>query len=265
MSELAGVGRYQRHGSGPAVLVLSNPQVDPAWWAADLITALSAAGYEVITFRHTGAGTSPPQVADDVAALIEHLGTGAVRLLGWSQGAAIAQEVAVRHPHLAAAAVLIAPYARQNVADAVLQDAWAALRQAGEEMDPVRLAMLLLTSYPPQHLGRDDVTAPLVQGLRRYATKAASDADAQRRAAQFIAGYHDRLPGLRALRLPCLVIGFRDDADTFVARAREVAEAIADSRYLELPDAGHLTPVSDPDRVIGPVVNFLGQVGASAL
>jgi hypothetical protein len=57
-------------------------------------------------------------------------------------------------------------------------------------------------------------------------------------------------------------MGFRQDVDTFVTRAREVAEAIPDSLYLELADAAHLAPVTDPPRVIEPVLSFFAGVGA---
>ena len=96
MGELAGLGRYDRRGQGPPVLILSNPQADPAWWAAPFTSALAGAGYEVITFVHTGLSWAPADVVGDVATFIEHAAAEPVRLLGWSQGAAIAQENVVR-------------------------------------------------------------------------------------------------------------------------------------------------------------------------
>ena len=62
--------------------------------------------------------------------------------------------------------------------------------------------------------------------------------------------------GLAAVTVPCLVMGFADDADPLAARAREVAAAIPASEYLELPSTGHLTPVTNPELVIGPVLDF---------
>ena len=69
--------------------------------------------------------------------------------------------------------------------------------------------------------------------------------------------YEDRRPELATLRVPCLVMGFELDADTFVTRAREVAEAIPGSRYVELAGAAHLAPNTEPARVCGPIVEFL--------
>jgi pimeloyl-ACP methyl ester carboxylesterase len=260
VSELAGLGRYERRGQGPLVLILSNPQADPAWWAAPFTSALAGAGYEVITFVHTGLSWAPADVVRDVATFIEHAAAEPVRLLGWSQGAAIAQETALLRPDLVSAAALIATYGRQNIMDRILQDAWQALDAAGPGLDSVRTALLLLASYPPQQLGEDSRAGELAAGAARQAARRAGDTEPRRRSAAFIAAYQDRLTALAAVTVPCLVMGFADDADTFAARAREVARAIPASEYLELPGAGHLTPVTDPELVIGPVLDFFRRI-----
>ncbi|MEV0397859.1 alpha/beta hydrolase [Polymorphospora rubra] len=253
------VGRYRRHGHGPPVVILGNPQADPDWWAPPFVAALVDAGYEAVTFVHTGDSYAPAGVVRDVVAFVEHLAAGPVRLLGWSQGAAIAQEVALLRPDLVEAAALVATYGRQNSVDRILQAASSALDAAGPELDPVRLAMLLLTSYPPAALGDDAFVAPMVDAARAWSVRPAEHPEPRRRSAAFIAGYQERLDALAGVRVPCLVVGFGQDADTFVVRAREVANAIPGSRYVELPDAGHLTPVTEPHRVIDPVLAFFAD------
>ena len=261
MGELSGVGRYERRGQGPPVVILSNPQADPAWWAAPFTAALVGAGYEAISFVHAGPSWAPDAVVRDVAAFIEHAAAGPVRLLGWSQGAAIAQETALLRPDLVTSAALIATYGRQNVMDRILQDAWRALDAVGPELDPVRTALLLLTSYPPRQLGVDRHAAEKAAGAARHAAGRAASPGPRQRSAAFITAYQDRLTALAAVTVPCLVMGFADDADTFAARAREVARAIPASEYLELPGAGHLTPVTNPELVISPVLDFYRRTG----
>jgi pimeloyl-ACP methyl ester carboxylesterase len=242
------------------VVILSNPQADPDRWAAPFVSALVNAGYEAIPFIHAGDSYAPTDVVRDVATFIEHLDTGPVRLLGWSQGAAIAQEVALLRPDLVTAAALIATYGRQNSVDRLLQDAWAALEPAGDELDPVRLALLFLTSYPPQSLGDDAFVGPRVDGMRAWSVNTADSREPRHRSVGFITAYQERLSDLAGMQVPCLVMGFGQDTDTFVTRAREVAESIPASRYLELPDAGHLTPVTEPQRVIDPVLAFFTDI-----
>jgi pimeloyl-ACP methyl ester carboxylesterase len=262
-TELDGVGLYTVVGHGPPVVVLSNPNADPNWWAAPFVSALNQAGYQAVLFVHTGASCEPRDVTRDVISLVEHIGTGPVRLLGWSQGAAIAQEVALARPDLVVAAALLAPYARNNRFQRLLQEAWAALDGADEPLEPVRLALLLLTSFPAQALG-DDAAGNLIDGAREWTARRASSSEPRQRSARFIAHYGDRLAALAGVTVPCLVIGFGQDTDTFVARAQEVARAIPKSRYLELPDAGHLTPVTHPRRVVGPVLRFFSEMDGLA-
>src|SRR3954451_12561864 len=108
--EIEGLGRYSRYGAGPPIVVLSNPQADPDWWTPPFVAAFGSAGYETITFVHTGASYIASEVISDVATFVERLQTVPVRLMGWSQGAAIAQEVALLRPELVACAALVAGY-----------------------------------------------------------------------------------------------------------------------------------------------------------
>ncbi len=242
------------------MIILSNSQADPGWWAPPFISALVAARYEVIPFIHAGPSHAPVDVVADVARFIEHLRTSPVRLLGWSQGAAIAQEVALARPDLIAAAVLIAGYGRQNSIGRLLADAWSAVDAAGDELDAVRLVMLLLGGYPPQLPGDDAFTGLVIGGVGQWSGERATSPEARQRSAEFIAAYQERLLALAGIAVPCLVMGFGQDADTFVIRARQVATAIPDSRYVELPDLGHLAPVTDPRRVTEPVLAFIADV-----
>ena len=104
----------------------------------------------------------------------------------------------------------------------------------------------------------------LTHGAREWTARRASSSEPRQRSAHFIARYEDRLAALAKITVPCLVMGFGQDTDTFVARAREVATAIPKSRYLELPDAGHLTPVTHPRRVVGPVLRFFAETDGLA-
>jgi pimeloyl-ACP methyl ester carboxylesterase len=255
----AGAGRYRRFGEGEAILILSNPQANPDWWAPGIVASLVDAGFEAITFIHEGPDYDAPAVVRDVKRLVDHLKLEDVRLLGWSQGAAIAQEVAFAYPSMVRAAVLIATYGRQNRIDLVLQEAWDALSLGGEELDPVRLAIGLLTSHPPALLASDGFVGPLIDAQAEWASKGATSIEARERSASFIRGYQERLESLTKITTPCLVIGFGQDTDTFAARAQEVANAIPGSQYIEFPDAGHLEPVIHTEKVMTPIIDFLQE------
>lgn len=97
---------YEIHGDGPP-LVLLHGGVDPSQtFGAPL--AEMARTHKVIAIHMRGHGHSTDSdepwtsqlMADDVAAVLGHLGIGKARLMGYSLGAAIALQVAIRHPAL---------------------------------------------------------------------------------------------------------------------------------------------------------------------
>jgi 3-oxoadipate enol-lactonase len=66
---------------------------------------------------------------------------------------------------------------------------------------------------------------------------------------------------LSSVLVPTLVIvGERDRAD-FRAIARHLAEQIPDARLVEVPDAGHLVGVDQPEALNGLLLEFLGDDG----
>ena len=97
---------YETHGDGPA-LVLLHGGVAPSLTFGALLAAM-ARTHRVIAIHLRGHGLSTDEntpwsaelMADDVAAVIRHLGLARARLMGYSLGAAVALQVAIRHPAL---------------------------------------------------------------------------------------------------------------------------------------------------------------------
>ncbi len=102
---------YQDVGKGAAVLLIhgfaSNMQVN--WIAPGWVASLKDAGHRVVTIDNRGHGASavshdpeayrPEHMADDAAALLDHLGIEQAHVFGYSMGARIAAFLALRHPH----------------------------------------------------------------------------------------------------------------------------------------------------------------------
>jgi pimeloyl-ACP methyl ester carboxylesterase len=239
-------------GSGPEVIFLSNPLANPVAWSDGVRDELLALGYRVTTFEHRPSGLDWRSAVACVEAFLARR-REPVALVGWSQGAALAQEVALAAPERVRVAVLLATYGRQNEIDKVLQESWDVLTNAGS--DSLRLALGLLTAFPPDRLADDT----FVRRMREAQSASAGllDPHARRRAATFISTYQDRLQDLAGVAMPCLIMGFDLDTDTFVSRAREVAQAIPRGEYVELPGLGHAAPFSDPGLVWPTVVGFL--------
>jgi pimeloyl-ACP methyl ester carboxylesterase len=178
-------------GTGPEVIFLSNPLADPVAWSAGVREELLSLGYQVTTFEHRPAGSDWQSVVACVKEFVMRR-SEPVALVGWSQGAAIAQEVALAAGERVRAAVLLATYGRQNEIDKVLQESWDYLAQAGP--DGLRIALRLLTAFPPDRLSDDDFVRRLGE-QPGWAGK--PDLLARRRASSFITSYQDRVQTVR--------------------------------------------------------------------
>jgi len=97
---------YEIHGDGPP-LVLLHGGVDPSQTFGAPLAAM-AKTHRVIAIHMRGHGFSTDAdapwstelMADDVAAVLGQLGIGKARFMGYSLGAAVALQVAMRHPEL---------------------------------------------------------------------------------------------------------------------------------------------------------------------
>ena len=97
---------YEIHGDGPP-LVLLHGGVDPSQTFGAPLAAM-AKTHKVIAIHLRGHGFSTDSdapwsteaMADDVAAVLQQLGIGKARFMGYSLGAAVSLQVAIRHPEL---------------------------------------------------------------------------------------------------------------------------------------------------------------------
>jgi pimeloyl-ACP methyl ester carboxylesterase len=69
----------------------------------------------------------------------------------------------------------------------------------------------------------------------------------------------NRLPAYRSIAAPVLVIGFSDDLATPPHLAREVADALPNGRYVQIPDAGHLGFFERPEAVNAAILKFFAD------
>src|SRR5919201_1885509 len=103
---------YEETGSGPPVLLVHGTAANQ--WGE--LPGMLATGHMVITYdrRSFGRSKAPPPTdlgrhAEDLAALARETGAGPTKIVGWSAGGVVALELAVSHPELASALVLIEP------------------------------------------------------------------------------------------------------------------------------------------------------------
>ena len=101
---------YEIEGSGPPLILHLGAGCDSDVWRAAGYVVPLAKSYTCVLFDHRGHGKSdhPSSIeanhidryADDLAALVEHLGHKSVAVFAWSSGVTVALKAADEHPGL---------------------------------------------------------------------------------------------------------------------------------------------------------------------
>jgi 3-oxoadipate enol-lactonase len=202
--------------------------------------------FRVITFDARGSRRSaaPPGpyttrlLADDAAAMLDHVGVERAHVVGLSLGGMVAQELALAYPERIDRLVLIATHARP--ASPALWDAWTTFFVQAQERGLDRAGVVLwflAWMFTPAFMARHEQ----VQEMFTQWQDDPLQAPAHGRAAQGEAARdHDTLARLPMIAAPTLVIVGDQDILTPVANARELADGIPGARLEVLEGGGHL-------------------------
>lgn len=202
---------------------------------------------------HTGDAVAPFSYydsADDLAALLAHLGIELAVFAGMSQGGYLSLRAALRHPQLVRALILIDTQARPE--------------------DPARLPLYeqLIGTWMSQ--GMDDTLAATIEQI--ILGKGYADAGrwiarwkAQRPANlgqifNTLATRDDISEPIRGIRVPALVIHGEQDAAIPMESAQELAEHLGHAELVKITGAGHAANLTHPDRVNPHIARFLERV-----
>ena len=254
---------FDQYGKGEPVIMVAGTGSPGRVWKSFQVPALMAAGYQVFTFDSRGVppsdacldGFTLDDMVADTAALIEHLGVGRCRIVGFSLGAIIVQELLLARPDLVSQAVLMATRGRTDELSTTLSLAEMELLDAGVKL-PWRYAayVRLIQGFSARTLTDDQ----RVRDWLDVFELAPPDASLSREQLE-VDMIPNRLGEYPAITTPCLVIGFTDDLIMPPQLGQEVADRIPGSRYLEIPDCGHYGYLERPTTVNEAIVEFFAQ------
>jgi pimeloyl-ACP methyl ester carboxylesterase len=194
----------------------------------------------------------------DTAALIEGLDTGPARIVGASMGSYIAQELMLARPELVSSAVLLATRGLHDRTREFFRTAETELVASGVALPPEYDAKnRLLENFSPKTLNDDKAVEQWIAMFTMWPTQLTPGLLSQLNIAP--APNASRLAAYRATEHPVLVIGFGDDVITPPHLGREVAEALPNGRYLQIPDTGHLGFIERPEPVNAAVLEFFAE------
>lgn len=226
---------YIDEGSGePVVLVhgfASNLQGN--WRGPGVVDALVQAGHRVVALDCRGHGRSAKphdpdaytgsKMADDVIALMDHLGIASADIAGYSMGGFITASLIVRHPERFRRAILA------GVGDGILggrlpRERSQSIADALEAEDP------------------SSATTETARGFRVFAERTGNDLGALAAMQRSSRGGFDASK-LAETRLPVMVL--IGEGDDLVGPADKLAATIPNAKFMRI-SGDHLTAVINP-------------------
>lgn len=251
---------YDTYGSGEPVVMVTGTAAPGRIWRTHQVPALKAAGYRVITVDNRGIpptdlceeGFTLDDMAADVAGLIEHLDAGPCRVVGFSLGGIIVQELLLARPELVRQAVLIASCGRADALIAAMSAADLELADSGITLPPRYAAYVqAVQNLSPETLNDEE---RLQDWLAVLEMSGRTPKAARGQLGLQLIG--DRLPAYRRISVPCQVIAFRDDLIARPYLVRELARHIPGAGYEEIPACGHYGCLERPDAVNEVITEF---------
>jgi pimeloyl-ACP methyl ester carboxylesterase len=210
-------------------------------------------------FGGSRLGDDPPALeyaADDLAALLDHLGLHRVVVGGLSMGGYVAMAFLARHPDRVTGLVLADTRATADPPEARERRERIAVRAA----DPGGLAAARAELLPPLVGATTAVHRPeVVERIGRLT--AAARAEAVAWASRAMAARPDSTGVLRRAEVPALVIVGEEDQLTPVAEAEQLAGVLPGARLVRIPAAGHLSAMEDPAAFNAAVREFVVALG----
>lgn len=255
---------YDTHGEGDPVLLINGLSAPSVNWLFQ-VKGFSPR-YRVVTFDNRGVGeTDLPeapayptsQMADDAAAVLEHLNITRAHVVGHSMGGTIAMELAIRHPKRVRSLSLCGTWARGDGRFLHTIRAWMAL---WGRLDPdARFRHLLMPSlYTPAFFDDQARVDETVQRVLSYPFPTKPEA-VERQGRGLLEWNGTRLRDIRKLRVPTLVLVGRDDNLTVPAFSRALAALIPKSQLRLIP-GGHGFTIEYSEAFNRAVLGFLKGV-----
>jgi pimeloyl-ACP methyl ester carboxylesterase len=254
---------FEEYGSGKPVVLVTGSGATGKMWTPHQVPALTAVGYRVITIDNRGMPPSDPcpegftidDMVSDTVGLIERLKIGPCRIMGFSLGAMMVQELLLEYPDLITHAVLAATRGRTDTLRAAMSASESELADSGILLPPRYAAVMHAIQFLSPRTQNDERRIKDWLDIFEMSLRGPS-ANRGQHGVQLLG---NRLEEYRKIKPRCLVIGFRDDLIAPPHLCREVAEHIPASRYEEIGGCGHYGYLEEPDAVNSLVIDFFNE------
>ena len=241
--------KFDQRGSGPTVVLVSGLGCDGRMW--DPIASRLEERFTVILPETWGCG-SLHAAAQAIKTILEDRGVFSACVAGLSMGGYITFELLRHWPQRVKSAAFLSTTAFPDTPEREEQRCQVLRLIREGKYSEVLDAFVPSTLSPSRALEGPARETMFAMGQALGAEVFASDTEAILRRGS----YEDVLP---LLRVPVLFVAGEHDTMTSVAVARAMAADVPSARVETVPDAGHMTPLENPDRVADLLVDFFGM------
>lgn len=249
---------YKIYGNGYPLVMIMGYGNTMRLWESVLIRSLSSY-YKLIIFDNRGMGDtevgqrpfSIEQFADDTAGLMDALDIRQAHVLGWSMGALIVEEVALRHPDKVNKLILYAAHCNANLFPPKLEVIQKLTDMSGSPKE--RGMRFISTLFPPEWL-RDSQERIKEIFYRPLGSIPPETMNKQSMAIGKWKGCCDRLDEIRN---SVLVITGADDILVPPQNAHYLAEKVPNARLVLYEHGGHGLMFQYPEKFSEKVIDFL--------
>jgi 3-oxoadipate enol-lactonase len=249
-------------GSGLPLVLIHGFPFDHTMWRHQIETLsqvcqviapdLRGFGGSSLTAADVADGVEMRRYADDIRAVLDDLQVEQPAILcGFSMGGYVLWQLALEFPEVARAIVLCdtradadsteTQQAREQMAETVLRDGTDAVPGA---MLPRLLAAATIS-------GRQEIVDKVATMIGKSSPE--TIAAAQRGMAR----RPDVSGRLGEIDCPALIVVGAEDAISSPTEMREIAAALPSAEVVEIPDAGHMTPLENPAAVNEALLRFV--------
>lgn len=250
---------YADRGDRPPLLLVHGFPLDHSLWEPQLSVLSAARRVVAPDLAGFGATDGPGHEsldghADDLAALLDHLGIARAVVNGLSMGGYVAFAFWRRHPERVAALVLTCTRAAADSEAGRAGRYQSIVSIESHGVGPLADAMVPKLVTPA---AAADVRASVDAMVRRQPSRGVADA------LRAMAARPDSTPNLAGIRVPTLVVAGADDVIVPAAEAATMAAAIPGAQFVTIPGAGHLANLEEPGAYNAALRAFLERVDAT--
>lgn len=252
---------YELRGEGVPIVMIHGAQGDQSMFAG--MAAAFSKNYRVLTFDQRGTGLSEKpdmpysiaMLADDTAALMDHLNIANAHIIGVSMGGMIAQEFALRHPRKVRSLVLgcTTPGGSRSIrlgGDA-LTSAYSTKPMTPEERGKALAEAAFTKGYIAKH---PEIVTSMIEARRTRPIDSTAFPHRMKAAME-----HDTFDRLGEIRGPTLVITGKDDALISWENSRLLAQHIEGAEEVILEPAGHCFWLEQPEQSHAAIAGFISR------